>query len=257
MFPFALFALAMSLGGPLPSAAQSSCWATDYASDSLTLRAEPSAKAASVLALSKSKAHSLVRLDGFNDKSRDWLKVQANGTEGWLPVRYVVCRLSPEDAEKAVKAEATEIVQALKKTDMQSVAAYVHPAKGLRFSPYANVDRKVNVHSSASDLKSIADGPAKRTWGIDDGSGEPIRLTFSRYYSKFIYDRDFVAAPKVTYNDPTEGAKKAWEEFPSAVIVNYGFGESGKNHEDHLLLTFEQQHGKWYLTGIIHDGWTI
>jgi hypothetical protein len=257
MLAAAIFTLAYGLSAsPLPSPIQP-CWHTDYAPESITLRAEPSSKAAAVRSVAKAQADSFVRLDGFSQNSLDWLKVEINGAQGWVRVKDVVCRLSPEDAQKAVDKQTREVIQALRDKDMKAVAAMVHPAKGLRFSPYASVDRKVTHQVSGSQLKAFTDRPGKRTWGMDDGSGDPIRLSFSRYYSKFIYDRDFAAAPKITYNDSSLATKKAWEEFPSAIVVNYSFPESGKNPEDHLLLTFEEQQGKWYLTGIIHDGWTI
>lgn len=257
MLSVTIFALAFAVGGATPPASATACWATDYAPSSLTILAEPSTKANPVRSISRTKVRSFVRVDGFNDHSRDWLEIRVDGVEGWVPVKYVVCRLSPSEAQGAVEQEASEIVQALKKKDMPSVAAYVHPIKGLRVSPYASVDRKVNPVLSSAEVKSVANSPGKRTWGIDDGSGAPIQLSFSRYYGKFVYDRDFAAAPKVTYNVSAEDTRKAWEEFPSAVVVNYGFPESGKNPEDHLLLAFEQDQGKWYLTAIIHSGWTI
>ena len=254
MVPVALLALVISVA-PAP---ETGCWTTDYAPDSLALHREPSSKAASIRSVPKGKASSFVRVDGFSNGSQDWVQIRTGEVEGWVPVRYVVCRLTSTEAQEAVAHQASAIVQALKKEDFQSLSDYVHPTKGLLLSPYATVDRKVNAHFSAAELKTIAESPTLRTWGVDDGTGAPIRLTFSKYYSKFMYDRDFATAPKVTYNDDSTGeAKKVWEEFPSASVVNLSFPESESKPEDHLLLSFEEQQGKWYLTAILHAGWTI
>ena len=236
---------------------RSGCSATDYASESIKVRSEPSAKANSLQSIPREKTASLVREDAFASRSGDWLKVRGDQYEGWVSARDVVCRVPSPEAQNVVAKQAAEVLQALKTANMPELAGSVHPVKGLRFSPYATVDSKTDVVLTASQLSDALQDPAKRVWGADDGSGAPIRLPFARYYHKFVYDRDFAQAPQVTYNSENEGNKRAWERYPNAILVDYHLPETADLPQEHLRLVFEQHQSKWYLSGIIHDGWTI
>jgi hypothetical protein len=252
-----IVALGCALSTNAASPARSGCFATDYASASIALRASPDADGDSHQSIPKGKLASLVRVDAFGSPKGDWLQVRGGPYEGWLSAKYVVCRVSPEEAKDVIAQQAGDALQALKAADMAKLAQVVHPTKGLRFSPYASVDTKTDVILTASQLKDAMQDSAKRVWGADDGSGAPIRLTFARYFHKFVYDRDFSRASHVSYNRADEGTKRAWENYPNGIVVEYSLPETGSTPREHLLLAFEQHQGKWYLSGIIHDGWTI
>jgi hypothetical protein len=240
-----------------PAPARSGCSATDYASESIALRTSPGADGDSHQSVPKEKISSLVRVDAFGSPKGDWLQVRGGPYDGWVSAKYVVCRVSSEEANDVIAQQAADVLQALKTADMAKLAEVIHPRKGLRFSPYSSVDSKTDVVLTASQLKDALRDPAKRVWGTDDGSGAPIRLTFTRYYHKFVYDRDFSKASHVNYNRADEGTKRAWESYPNAIVVEYGLPETGSTPREHLLLVFEQHQAKWCLSGIIHDGWTI
>jgi hypothetical protein len=234
---------------------RSGCSATDYAPESIKVLSEPSAKANSLQSIPRERAASLVRVDAFASRSGDWLKVRGDQYEGWVSARDVVCRVLSQEAQDTIAKQAAEVLQALKTANMPELRRSVHPVKGLRFSPYGTVDSKTDVVLTASQLSGALQDPAKRVWGADDGSGAPIRLTFVRYYHKFVYDRDFAQASQVRYNSEDEG--RAWEQYPNAILVDYRLPETANLPQEHLRLVFEQHQGKWYLSGIIHDGWTI
>jgi hypothetical protein len=236
---------------------RSGCSATDYATESIKVRSEPSTKASSFQSIPRERTSSLVRIDAFSSHSGDWLKVRDGQHEGWVTARDVVCRVPSEEAQDIIAKQAAEVMQALKTANMPDLSRSVHPVKGLRFSPYASVDAKTDVVLTASQLKGTLQDPAKRVWGADDGSGAPIRLSFARYYHKFVYDRDFAQSPQVTYNKGDKGTNQTWEQYPNAIVGDYGLPETGSTQGEHLRLAFEQHEGKWYLSGIIHDGWTI
>jgi hypothetical protein len=245
----------LSRGATAPD--RGGCSATDYAPESITLRSAPSAKGNSLQSIPRERTSSLVRVDAFGSHNGDWLKLRSGRHEGWVSARDVVCRVPPQEAQDIIAKQAADVLQALKTADMLDLARYIHPVKGLRFSPYAAVGARTDVVLRASQLNGAFQDPAKRVWGADDGSGAPIRLTFARYYHKFVYDRDFAKAPKVTYNSGDEGTKQAWEQYPNAIVVDYRLPETVNTPREHLRLVFEQHEGKWYLSGIIHDGWTI
>jgi len=236
---------------------RSGCSATDYAPESIQVRSAPSPKANSLQAVPRGKISSFVRVDAFRSRGGDWLKVRGGQYEGWVPARDVVCRVPSQAAQDIIAAQAAAVLQALKAANMAELAGFVHPIKGLRFSPYASVDAKTDVVLTASQLNGALQDQAKRVWGGDDGSGAPIRLTFAGYYHKFVYDRDFAQSPQVTYNKGDKGTNQTWEQYPNAIVVDYRLPQTGGTPPEHLRLAFEQHQGKWYLSGIIHDGWTI
>lgn len=252
-----IIALGCALSTNAASPARSGCSATDYASESIPVRTSPAADGESHQSIPKGKVSSLARVDAFGSPKGDWLQVRGGPFDGWVSSKYVVCRVSSEEAKDVIAQQAADVLQALKVADMAKLAQFVHPTKGLRFSPYASVDTKTDVILTASQLRDALQDPAKRVWGADDGSGAPIRLTFARYYRKFVYDRDFSKASHVTYNRADVGTKRAWENYPNGIVVEYGLPETASTPREHLLLAFEQHQGKWYLSGIIHDGWTI
>jgi hypothetical protein len=165
--------------------------------------------------------------------------------------------------EQAVKALADQVILALKNKDMTAMAALVDPAKGVRFSPYANIQEKDRRYMPNTLKRAFAD-PQKYLWGHFDGSGLPIEMTFKQYYEKFVYDKDFAGAPSINVNQSLAQGNtidNLAEFYPGAVFVEYyfpGFDPqySGMDWEA-LRLAFQQDKGQWRLVGIIHDQWTI
>ena len=239
------------------AADRSGCWANDYAGESINVRSAPSTTANILQSIPKEKTPSLVRVDASGSHSGDWLKVRGSQFEGWVSAREVVCRFSSQEAQEIIAKQADEVILALKDANMQELARSVHPVKGLRLSPYSVVDTKTDVVLTASQVQGALQDPVKRVWGGNAGSGAPIRLTFVRYYHKFVYDRQFAHAPQISYNRANKGTEQAWQDYPNAIVVDYRLPETSNVPQEDLRLAFEQHEGKWYLSGIIHDGWTI
>jgi hypothetical protein len=166
---------------------------------------------------------------------------------------------NPMEVQKAIGARADQAVGALKAQDLAKLATLVHPAKGVRFSPYLHVNTQQDVVLKADQLAS----KQVYTWGVHDGSGEPIKGTFADYYKKFIYDLDFAAAPKVGWGEIlgkgtiVDNVKEA---YPEGVFVEYHFPGVDAKYQGmdwrSLRLIFEREGQQWYLTGIMHGQWT-
>ena len=167
------------------------------------------------------------------------------------------CRVSSDSARRAVAADAARIAAALGSADMTALARRVHPLRGVRFSPYAAVDTVRDVTLPAGELGPALRSARARVWGADDGSGDPIRLTFRAYLRRFAYDRDFARAPTVTYNAPGERARAVWDAYPCAILAEFAVPETDERPAESLLLVFERYRGAWYLRGVVHAGWTI
>ena len=99
---------------------------------------------------------------------------------------------------------------------------------------------------------------------MEDASGDPIRLTARQYFKQWVYDRDFLNAKNIGYNEliagPTTMTWNLEEVYPEAIIVSfYDPGGEGQSDFDWagLYLAFEKRGRTWYLVGIIHNYYTM
>jgi len=171
---------------------------------------------------------------------------------------------SPNAQEDLVTA-AREAVNALREKDMERLAALVHPSKGVRFSPYGYVlaEPDGDLVFTADQVRGLLQDQTVYTWGMYDGSGAPIDLTFAEYYEKFIYDHDFANVDQMAVNTIIGRGNTMInldEAYPNGRFVEYHY--PGTKENDHidwasLRLVFEEVDGLWYLVGIVHDQWTI
>ncbi len=165
-------------------------------------------------------------------------------------------------AQSQVLPLAETAIRALQAKDMAALSALVHPTAGLRFSPYSFV-RPEHLVFTPEQLTTLLDDPTIYNWGIFDGSGAPIEMTFADYFARFVYSKDFAEAEQVSADQRLGGGNtidNSQEFYPGAVVVEYHL--PGENPEyggmdwQSLRLVFQQIDGAWYLAGIIHDEWT-
>ncbi|WP_127498674.1 PT domain-containing protein [Paenibacillus glycanilyticus] len=162
-------------------------------------------------------------------------------------------------AEETAKA----IMNALKQQDTEKLSSYIHPEKGLLFSPYGHIEKDAAVTFKAGELPAWDDSKLYK-WGSYDGSGEPISLTFKDYFEKFVYDKNFAEAEKVGHNEILGRGNtlvNIGEIYPGSTYYDYyfsGFDQelSGMDWES-LILVLEQHNGAWYVCAIVHSQWTI
>lgn len=165
--------------------------------------------------------------------------------------------------ETPLSAPARKVVSALKNKDLKTLGALVHPTKGLRFSPYGNIDAEKDLTFKKSQVPTLFAVRRRFVWGSADGSGDDLKMTFADYYKKFVYDVDFAAAPQIGYGKIVKQGNtivNLTKAYPNAEFVEYHFPGTEKNNRmdwRSLRLVFEKSGGKWYLVGISHDGWTI
>jgi hypothetical protein len=171
----------------------------------------------------------------------------------------------PARARAMIERRARQAISALKSKDMTRLAALVHPEKGLRFSPYADVNPQADLIFTRRQLKTLSASKRRYVWGAYDGSGDAIRLTFANYYRHFVYDHDYAKAVRVSYNGEPFGRGTTPNliraVYPEAIVVEHhfpGFDEKyGGMDWKSLWLVFEKKDEAWYLVGIVHGEWTI
>jgi len=172
--------------------------------------------------------------------------------------------LSAAEAQRLVGARVAATLDALKRHDGAALAALAHPTKGVRFTPYPFVATARDVVLMRADLTNAYADTKTRTWGVSDGKGDPITLTFSDYSSRYVYSRDFVSASKTAYNKPIgsgNSIENTADVYPNAVLFEaYDPGSDPAAESfrwQSLRLLFEPDGSTWYLVGIVHGEWTI
>lgn len=187
----------------------------------------------------------------------------AAATATVAPTASADATLTPDEAQPVIEERAGAVLTALANKDMATLATYVDPVNGLRFSPYAFVT-DTDLVFMPDQLAAFPGSTDIYEWGSFDGSGEPIRLTYDDYDKRFVYSLDFAHAKQVGYNlviGNGNTINNAAEFYPGSIIVEYydpGYDPdySGLKWQS-LRLVFQQRDNVWNLVGVIHDQWTI
>lgn len=164
----------------------------------------------------------------------------------------------------SVLNQALIVVNLLKNKDMITLSDYIHPEKGVRFTPYSYIEIQSNLVFKAEEIKNLMQSTQVYSWGVYDGSGEPIDLTFSDYFDKFIYDVNF-AEPDIIGNNTVikvgNMVNNITQAYPNEKFVEFHFSGFDAKYAGmdwkSIRLVFEKVNETWYLVGIIHDQWTI
>ena len=159
---------------------------------------------------------------------------------------------------------AMDVLDSIKSNDMNTLSTFVHPTKGLRFTPYENIDLQNDKVFMVAQVAGLANDTQIYTWGSYDGSGDPIDLNFNDYYNLYIYNEDFIN-PHIIGNNMTIGTgnmiNNIATEYPNGQFIEFHFTGFDPQYEGidwtSLRLVFEDVGGTPYLVGIVHGQWTI
>ena len=165
------------------------------------------------------------------------------------------------DSASLVKL-STEILMAAKARDYEKLARYIHPEKGVRFSPFSYIDTTNNKKVSGEQLIKLAKEKKKIDWG--SGYAEPERLTADQYFAQCVYNEDYLTAGHISVNKINRGgtaeAINVNEVYPGRDIVEFFFPGKDKAAEGMdwtaVRLVFEMKDNTPYLVGIVFDHWT-
>jgi hypothetical protein len=179
-------------------------------------------------------------------------------------VAIVTPTFTPEPPATLTLEEAAEkVINALAEKDLATVAEFVHPDQGVRFSPYTYVEESHQVFT-ADELVNLPGSDETYLWGTFDGSGKPIELTFDEYYQRFIYSADFANPEQMAVNQELgfgNTINNIADFYPGSSFVEYHFSGFEEEYEGmdwvSLRLVFIEEDSSWYLVGIVHDQWTI
>lgn len=206
---------------------------------------------------SESKDETLATIDTDETK-------ETNGTDDNNEIQPDEDILGANDAKKVIEATTKQVITAISQKDAAAISEYVHPLKGVRFTPYTFVSLEGDIVLTQEEMKGFFDNTKEYLWGYYDGIGDEMKLTPSSYYDKFIYSEDFMSAPQVGYNEVLSfgnALENQFEVYESPIVVEYYFPGFNEEYEGmdwkSLRLVFEQYENGWKLVGIIHNQWTI
>ncbi|RCW51619.1 hypothetical protein [Halanaerobium sp. ST460_2HS_T2] len=172
--------------------------------------------------------------------------------------------IKPKIAEQIIKEKAQKVIKAIACRNFNKLSNYIHPEKGVRFSPYTYVRIEKDVVFTKKQVNNFFNNDKIYLWGHYDGSGKEIRLSPKEYYHQFIYTDNFINADKIGYNEVLSSSnmiKNQFEVYENPIIVEYYFSDTKTKYDGmnwkSLSLVFEKYKSKWMLRGIIHNQWTI
>lgn len=168
--------------------------------------------------------------------------------------------IEENEAKKIIEQKTKKVINAIAKSAMEELSGYIHPQKGVRFTPYTNISIDNDLVFTKKQISNFMQDNKKYLWGYYDGSGFEIKLTPKEYWQEFVYDKDFKSANKISYNKIIGRSlmkENQFKVYPDSIIVEYY--KEGTNPEFEgldwasLRIVFEKLDGKWYVVGIIHN----
>jgi hypothetical protein len=164
----------------------------------------------------------------------------------------------PDAAETIVRAQSAEIVRHFMDRDMTHMIRHVHPNHGVRFSPYPALTKSDQVFTPQQVL-GLFNNRNAYSWGMYPGTGDPVKMTFSEYYKRFVYARDFSQAPMLTYNTVARAGNignNSAEFFQGSRFIDYhwpGTEANGERDWKTLRLVFMPWKDNWLLVAVVND----
>lgn len=144
---------------------------------------------------------------------------------------------------------------------------------GVRFSPYYRVEASdLTLTGTAFQSDFILQNPPLKTWGTQDGSGDPITLHIRDYFNRYVWDfpyhnnatvtlissnSDFLSQGNLINNLLTS------YPMPQYRIVEYhqpGTNPAYNGMDWTSLMVILKDAGggnQWTLVGLAHGSWTI
>lgn len=159
---------------------------------------------------------------------------------------------------------AYSVAQFIKTEDYTSLAAYVHPDRGVTFTPYSTVAFETDLTLTRDQIKNLATDTKVYTWGIVDGRGSLIELTISDYFAQYVFDADYTQAPQIGIDQIMMGGnalENLPEAYPDCRFVDFTFPSADASVDgldwSSLKLVFAPGDTCWQLVGVVHGQWTI
>ena len=159
---------------------------------------------------------------------------------------------------------AFTVANALRQEDFSPRASFVHPEKGVTFTPYSTVDFDSDLTFTQEQVMELSGNSTVYTWGTFDGRGDPIQMTAAEYFPRYVSNADYTKAPQIGIDHIMmrgNALENIDEAYPEGRFVDFCFPQQEQVNEGmdwcSLKLVFERRDASWLLVGIVHGEWTI
>lgn len=132
-------------------------------------------------------------------------------------------------------------------------------------TPYAHVDTTTMNSINVERLSEFYKSDKKLFWGVQDGTGDSLKLSFEDYIERYVNDVRLMDTATVSYEVVDEPVQHGNELhniqniFPSAIFVEAhkpADDEMGMNWRS-LIFVLEKSDTELRLIGLVHNEWTI
>ncbi len=178
------------------------------------------------------------------------------------PQGTAVPGFSSAQAQRIVGEKSRAVVRALQNNDTRALAKFVHPTRGVRFSPYVNADARDRT-IKCSQMPYLANHPCKWNWGEYDGSGEPMNLTWNEFRRKMLVPHSYIPGAREDFNLLSQNGNmpnRLLEVYPGAIFARYYLPGANPDFGGldwrTLFLAWRPVGKTWYLVGVANDEWT-
>ncbi|GAA0432867.1 hypothetical protein GCM10008983_06870 [Lentibacillus halophilus] len=162
----------------------------------------------------------------------------------------------------STRKQAYRIIDLLMQKNMNKLMSFVHPEKGLRFSPHVSVSAD-DVTIPKHDIPGLLDQEDTYTWGIKAGKGSPIEMTPNDYIEEYVRPQLFTpdSADTISINEIKQRGNTRntiLDMYPSAETVEFYNDGSADTEMDwrSLTLVFQNYNGKRKLVAIVNNQWS-
>lgn len=169
----------------------------------------------------------------------------------------------PDPGTDRLLERAEEVLDALAEEDFTALSRLVHPERGVALTPYSTVSDCDRV-LLPQQVAALEENEEVYTWGLEDGIGEPIRLTGTEYFDRYVYNADYAAAPEQGVDEVLmqgNALENVLTAYPDDRFVEYHFPSLDESREGFdwcsLKVVLAPCQGDWYLVGLIHSEWTV
>ena len=172
---------------------------------------------------------------------------------------------NPPSQSASLVNEAFTVLSHLANEDGAALANHAHPTKGVRFSPYFNVNVNTDIvfYPGNTIGANMFTNTTVYVWGEYDGTGESIGGEYAYYHSRFVYDEDYLNPELIGINQivGTGNMNNNIEDvYPNESYVEFHFTGFDPQYMGmdwrSLVLVFEEDNGDWLLVGVVHGEWT-
>lgn len=158
---------------------------------------------------------------------------------------------------------AYSVLQAIQQRDYSALASFVHPERGLTFTPYSTVNLEMDLTFTAAQVASFDQDETRYLWGVSSGTGEMIQMTAKEFFSSYIFNVDYTQASRIGVdwvNITGNALENAADAYPGCRFIDFTYPGADPVNQGQdwssLKLVFAPSDSQWLLVGLIHSQWT-